>query len=50
MGADALDDAHFPVLVTRAGADADEAVFRYLLRRTERQRALWASLLDRPRR
>ncbi len=50
MGADALDDAQFAALVTRAGADADEAVFRYLLRRSARQRALWASLLDRPRR
>jgi aminoglycoside phosphotransferase (APT) family kinase protein len=50
MGADALDDAPFAALVTRAGAEGDDAVFRYLLRRTGRQRVLWASLLDRPRR
>ena len=50
MGTDALDDAYFAALVTSAGADADEAVFRYLLRRSDRQRVLWATLLDRPRR
>ncbi|HXY91932.1 MAG TPA: phosphotransferase family protein [Acidimicrobiia bacterium] len=47
MGRDALDDERFADLVTQAGAAGDEAVFRYLLRHTARQRVLWASLLDR---
>jgi aminoglycoside phosphotransferase (APT) family kinase protein len=50
MGADTLDDERFAALVTRAGADADHDVFRYLVRHTNRRRVLWASLLDRPRR
>ena len=50
LGADALDDARFDALVEQAGADADEPTFRYLLRRTQRERQLWASLVDRPRR
>ena len=47
LGPHALDDARFRELVKQAGADADESTFRYLLRRTARQRLLWSSLLDR---
>ena len=50
LGDDALDESRFAELVEQAGADADERMFRYLLRRTQRERLLWASLLDRPRR
>ena len=34
----------------RPAPTADEPMFRYLLRRTQRERLLWATLLDRPRR
>jgi aminoglycoside phosphotransferase (APT) family kinase protein len=47
LGEDALDDARAAELFERAGASADEHVFRYLLRRVQRERLLWASLLDR---
>ena len=50
IGADALDDARFAALVEQAGTEGDEPMFRYLLRHTQRERLLWASLLDRPRR
>ena len=49
LGTGALDESHFTELVEQAGADADEHLFRYLLRRTQRDRRLWATLLDRPR-
>jgi aminoglycoside phosphotransferase (APT) family kinase protein len=50
LGVDALDEPRSAELFERAGASADEHVLRYLLRRAQRERLLWASLLDRPRR
>jgi aminoglycoside phosphotransferase (APT) family kinase protein len=50
LGSDALDDGRFRQMVENAGAEGDEAMFGYLLRRTARERLLWASLLERPRR
>ncbi len=47
LGADALESERFTALVEAAGTDADEAVWRYLLRRHARHRLLWSSLLDR---
>ena len=50
LGPDTLDESRFDEVVEHAGAAADEPTFRYLLRRTQRERLLWATLLDRPRR
>jgi aminoglycoside phosphotransferase (APT) family kinase protein len=50
FGAAAADDDAFRDLLERAGRDGDPVVFRYLLRHTARERLLWATLLDRPRR
>ena len=50
LGADALDEPVFSQTVERAGTDGDERVLRYLLRRTQRERLLWSTVLDRPRR
>jgi len=50
LGADALDSAAFAELVERAGTEGDDTVLRYLLRRTQRERLLLATLLDRPQR
>ena len=50
LGTDSLDDARFAALVEQAGADGDEDAFRYLYRRAQRERALWSTLLERPRR
>jgi hypothetical protein len=46
LGTDALDDA----IIERAGVAGDEDAFRYLYRRVQRERALWSTLLERPRR
>jgi aminoglycoside phosphotransferase (APT) family kinase protein len=50
FGAGGSDDALVDALVEEAGRDGDETVLRYLLRRTGRERLLWATLLERPRR
>jgi aminoglycoside phosphotransferase (APT) family kinase protein len=50
IGREALDQHRFRALVEEAGACGDQVVFRYLLRRTARERQLWVTLLDRPRR
>ena len=42
--------SRFAALVEQAGADGDEDAFRYLYRRVQRERVLWATLLERPRR
>ena len=44
------DAATFEKAVDEGGAAGDEPTLRYLLRRSQRQRALWKSLLERPRR
>jgi aminoglycoside phosphotransferase (APT) family kinase protein len=48
LGSAARDEGCFADLVTAAGVDGDETLFRYLLRRAARRRVLWSSLLDRP--
>jgi hypothetical protein len=50
FGSDALDENRFREIIDHAGAIGDETAFRYLLRSTARNRPLWASLLERPRR
>ncbi len=50
LGRDAFDEPRFTELVEGAGTMTDERVLRYLLRRTQRERLLWASVLDRARR
>jgi len=50
LGIEQGDDAGFEKLVEEGGAAGDEVVLRYLLRRSDRQRQLWKSLLERPRR
>ncbi len=44
------DTEAFGKAVEGSGAAGDEAMLGYLMRRTQRQRALWRTLLDRPRR
>lgn len=50
LGVDALGGDAGRALLDETGARGDEAVLRYLLRRTARERVLWATLLDRVRR
>jgi aminoglycoside phosphotransferase (APT) family kinase protein len=50
LGEDALDERRFVQLVEDAGTAGDLAMFRYLARKTIRERLLWQSALDRPRR
>ena len=50
LGIEHGDDAGFEKLVEEGGAAGDEVMLCYLLRRSERQRQLWKSLLERPRR
>ena len=50
LGIEHGDDAGFEKLVEEGGAAGDEGMLRYLLRRGLRQRELWKSLLERPRR
>ena len=50
VGLDPDDPTAVRSAVETAGAEADEQMLRYLLRRTQRRRALWATLLDRPAR
>ena len=50
FGPDALVEKRFRDMIEDAGAAGDVTAFRYVLRNTERNRTLWASLLDRPRR
>jgi len=50
FGSEALDEERFRVITEDAGTTGDETTWRYLLRRAARNQALWASLLERPRR
>jgi len=50
IGDEALDPQRFRAMVEDAGKSGDEVMFRYLLRKTARERQLWVTLLDRPRR
>ena len=50
FGSVALDEEPFREMIEDAGTAGDEATFGYLLRSTARNRTLWASLLERPRR
>jgi aminoglycoside phosphotransferase (APT) family kinase protein len=43
-------DADLGIIAEESGAAADPKVLGYLMRRTQRNARLWASLLDRPRR
>jgi len=49
IGHEALNQQRFRAMVEDAGASGDQVMFRYLLRKTARQRQLWVTLLDRPR-
>jgi hypothetical protein len=50
LGIACEDAATFDKAVQERGAAGDETMLRYLLRRGQRQRTLWQSLLARPRR
>ncbi len=50
LGLSRDDPAALASAAEESGAVADEAVLRYLLRRSQRQAALWRTLLERPRR
>ena len=51
LGTDALDDSRAsPCSSNRQAPTVTRTAFRYLYRRVQRERALWATLLERPRR
>lgn len=47
LAATGIEPDELPEVAASAGAQGDETVLRYLLRRTQRNHALWATLLDR---
>ena len=50
LGIATANAATFEKAVEEGGAAGDATLLRYLLRRTQREQALWKSLLERPRR